>query len=126
MTASDNGLGSLNISWSLGFIEEIPVNFILTAINLGVSSAKPIVISGIKDQFHVFSVQNHTCADVYSFQVAAMAADVESSNSSATVTRSIPSTPDIAAVENAVEHSLTKITDNEFKLIIKVKVCVFT
>ncbi len=101
------------------------MTFTLTAINLNAPSAKPIVISGIKDKHYIFTVENSKC-DVYSFQVAAMAADVSSSDPSAEIARSIPSLPDIALIGNAVQYSLTKSANNVFKFNVKLQVTTIT
>ncbi len=120
LRASENGPGSLNISWFLEYI--VPVNSTLTAMNLNASNAKRIVISEVRDQHYIFTVENSTSCDVYSFQVTAMAAGVGSSDPSAVLTRSIPSPPDISLVENSLEHFLAKTACGEFTLVVTIQV----
>lgn len=104
LVATENGLGSLNITWSL---DGVAVLFTLTATN---PNASPIVVSGIPDQYYIFTVENVTSCDIYSFQVIAVN-DAGSSDTSEIITRSLPSIPEISAVENSLSHSLAKTAD---------------
>ena len=119
LTATENGPGSLNISWSLAFVEGVTVNFTLTAINLNDSTTQ---IISTQEQHHIFSVRDSTSCDTYSFQVTAMA-DSGDSDPSEVITRSIPSLPDISLVVNSVDHSLAKTANSQFTLNIRIQVC---
>ena len=81
------------------------VNYTLTATNLNDSSSEPIVVTGIQEQNYIFTARSSTSCDVYSFQVSAMNA-AGASNPSQVITRSLPSLPDISAVEESLSHSL--------------------
>ena len=119
LAAIPNGLGSLNISWSLAtFVKGVPVNFALTAMNLNDSTAQTI---SSQEQHHIFSVQDSTSCDTYSFQVTAMAGSGDS-DPSEVITRSIPSLPDISLVVNSVDHSLAKTANSQFTLNIRIQV----
>ena len=72
LAATENGVGSLNISWSLVTIEGVAVTFIVTVMNLNDSSTGPMEVSGIQDQHYIFTLEDSTSCDVYSFQVTAV------------------------------------------------------
>ena len=72
LAATENGVGSLNISWSLVTIEGVAVTFTVTTVtNLNDSSTGPVEVSGIQDQHYIFTLEDSTSCDVYSFQVTA-------------------------------------------------------
>ena len=104
--ASENGSQSLKVSWSfVRFIEGVVVTFTLTVSNLQLNDSEPLVIGGIQEQYYFFTALSSTSCDTYSFQVTALnVAGV--SNSSEVITRSLPSLPDISAVEVSLSHSL--------------------
>ncbi len=107
LTATEIGLGSISLSWTLGFIEGVPVDFTLTVMNLNASNAEPIVTSGVRDQHYIFTTKNSSSCDVYSYQVAART-DAGGSGPSEVITSSIPSLPDIALIGSSLRHSLAK------------------
>ena len=72
LAATENGVGSLNISWSLVTIEGVEVTFTVTVTNLNDSSTGPMEVSGIQDQHYIFTLEDSTSCDVYSFQVTAV------------------------------------------------------
>ena len=104
LAATGNGVGSLNISWSLVTIEGVEVTFTVTVTNLNDSSTGPMEVSGIQDQHYIFTLEDSTSCDVYSFQVIAM-------NGAGTgtpieiITRSLPSLPDISPVQDSRQDS---------------------
>ena len=71
MRVVDNGLSSLHISWTLGFIDGVPVSYTLTARKL-TTSAEAIIISELQDQYYEFKYS--TLCDSYSFIVEAVTA----------------------------------------------------
>ena len=106
LAATENGVGSLNISWSLVTMEGVEVNFSVTVTNLNDSSTGPMEVSGIQDQHYIFTLKDSTSCDVYSFQVAAV--NAAGTNTSDIITRSLPSLPDISPVldMSGQQHSL--------------------
>ena len=111
LTASENGAGSLNISWSLSpsssldEIARVPVDFTVLISNLNDSSAPPIQEGGIRDHHYVLTIAG--CGDVYSVQVIARN-DAGSSNISEPLEVSVPSIPDVAPIEDSLQYSLAK------------------
>ena len=127
----ENGLGSLNVSWSHTSIRGVAVEFTLTATNLNNSTltatnlnnsnADPIVVTRIEDLHSTLTTQDNTSCDVYSFRVTARN-DAGSSIPSDAVTNSFPALPDISAVEGSLEHSLRK-TEDGITLTVTLTVC---
>ena len=107
LAATENGVGSLNISWSLVTIEGVAVNFTVTATNLNDSSTGPMEVSGIQDQHYIFTLEDSTSCDVYSFQVTAVNG-AETGTPSQIIIRSLPSLPDISPVQDSLRHSLVR------------------
>ena len=107
LAAIANGFGSLNISWSLVTIEGVAVIFTVTVTNLNDSSTGPMEVSGIQDQHYIFTIEDSTSCDVYSFQVTAMNGAGTGTPSQIT-TRSLPSLPDISPVQDSLQHSLVR------------------
>ena len=105
--AAENGVGSLNISWSLITIEGVAVNFTVTVTNLNDSSTGPMEVSGIQDQNYIFTLEDSTSCDVYSFQVTAVNG-AGTGTPSEIITRSLPSLPDISPVQDTLHHSLVR------------------
>ena len=69
--ATTYGPGSLNISWSLAFMEGVAVQFTLTATNLNVLEVgSPIVVAGIRDRHYVLSHSDST-SDRFRVEVVA-------------------------------------------------------
>ena len=100
-----NGVNSLRVEWSSSIIEGVNLQFILTVTNLNSSSSQPLVISNITTQHYNFTMEGDpSSCDVYTFQVTTFN-DAGASDPSETITRSLPSLPDISPVE---EHSLLK------------------
>ena len=116
LTATENGLGSLNISWSFTFIKKVSVDFTLTAMNLNASSAELIIVTGIEDQYYIFMVDNPASCDSYSFSVAA---EIPLGNSSETIIANLPFPPNLSPV---VEHSLSKTAGGAFMLNVSLNV----
>ena len=106
LAATENGVGSLNISWSLVTIEGVAVNFTVTVTNLNDSST-PMEVSGIQDQHYILTLEDSTSCDVYSFQVTAVNG-AGTGTPSEIITRSLPSLPDISPVQDSLQHSLVR------------------
>ena len=107
LAATENGVGSLNISWSLVTIEGVAVTFTVTVMNLNDSSTGPMEVSGIQDQHYIFTLEDSTSCDVYSFQVTAVNG-AGTGTPSEIITRSLPSLPDISPVQDSLQHSLVR------------------
>ena len=107
LAATENGVGSLNISWSLVTIEGVAVNFTVTVTNLNDSSTGPMEVSGIQDQYYIFTLEDSTSCDVYSFQVTAVNG-AGTGTPSEIITRSLPSLPDISPVEDSLQNYLVR------------------
>ena len=110
LAATENGVGSLNISWSLVTTEGVAVTFTVTVTNLNDSNTGPIcmeVVSGIQDQHYIFTLEDSTSCDVYSFQVTAVNG-AGTGTPSEIITRSLPSLPDISPVQDSLQHSLVR------------------
>ena len=107
LAATENGVGSLNISWSLVTIEGVEVNFTVNVTNLNDSSTGPMEVSGIQDQHYIFTLGDSTSCDVYSFQVTADNG-AGTGTPSEIITRSLPSLPDISPVQDSLNHSLVR------------------
>ena len=109
LAATENGVGSLNIFWSLVTIEGVAVNFTVTVTNLNDSMANtgPMEVSGIQDQHYIFTLEDSTSCDVYSFQVTAMNG-AGTGTPSEIITRSLPSLSDISTVQDSLQHSLVR------------------
>ena len=121
LIATENGLGSLNISWSFAFQEGIPINFTLFAINLNTTDdVQTTQKTGIRDQYLAFVVDSPTSCDSYSFTVAAVNRVGQGDSSEATIA-TLPSIPDLSLVEDSLEHSLNKSGDR-FLLTVSVMV----
>ena len=105
LAATENGVGSLNISWSFVTIEGVAVIFTVTVTNLNDSSTGPMEVSGIQDQHYIFSLEDSTSCDVYSFQVTAVNG-AGTGTPSEIMTRSLPSLPDISP--DSLQHSLVR------------------
>jgi hypothetical protein len=115
---ADNGVGSLNISWSLADISLIPVNFTITAINLNNSEESVNIIT--QDLFQVLSSPNNaTSCDVYQFQVTAV--NPAGANSSGFIFASFPSLP-TPVTEDAVQTFLMKSANETVSLQILINV----
>ena len=107
LAATENGVGSLNISWSLVTIEGVAVNFTVTVTNLNDSSTGPMEVSGIQDKHYIFTLEDSTLCDVYSFQVTAVNG-AGTGTPSENIIRSLPSLPDISPVQDSLQHSLVR------------------
>ena len=107
LAATENGVGSLNISWSLVTIEGVAVTFSVTVMNLNDSSTGPMEVSGIQDQHYIFTLEDSTSCDVYSLQVTAVNG-AGTGTPSEIITRSLPSLPDISPVQDSLQHSLVR------------------
>ena len=105
----DNATGSIKISWDFEGIEGVQTEFNLTAINLNDSSTGPVIVS-VQQQYYVFTVEDPSPCDVYSFQVTAVNS-AGASEPSEIITRSFSLPPDIYPVEDSVYHSLVKSSE---------------
>ncbi len=112
LTARENGVGSIRISWLSFPIENVSVWFTLNATNLDDTSSESIIISGISQQHYIFTPTGggNTSCDVYTFQITALN-DAGTSDPSEIITRSLPSLPDISQVEDSLQHSLVNTED---------------
>jgi hypothetical protein len=110
-------VGSLNISWSLVDSSLIPVNFIITVLNL--NDSEESVSATTQDLFQVISSPNNaTSCDVYQFQVTAT--NPAGANSSNFIFGSFPSLP-MSLAESTAQHFLMK-TANDVLLRIVINV----
>lgn len=107
ITVSENGAGSLNISWSLVTIEGVAVEFTVNATNLKYSTE---IIIKTAQYYHVITSADKTSCDVYSIQVGARN-NAGSSSPSDGITQTFSSLPDIFPLEDSLQHSLTKTAD---------------
>ncbi len=112
LTARENGVGSIRISWLSLPTENVSVWFTLNATNLNDTSSESIIISGISQQHYIFTPTGggNTPCDVYTFQITALD-DAGAGDPSEIITRSLPSLPDISQVEDSLQHSLVNTED---------------
>ncbi len=117
LAASENGVGSIRISWLSLPIENVSVWFTLNATNLDDTSSESIIISGISQQHYIFTPTGggNTSCDVYTFQITALN-ESGASDPSEIITRSLPSLPDISQVEDSLQHSLVYTEEDGFTL----------
>ena len=102
LAATENGVESLNISWSLMTMEGEAVNFTVTVTNLNDSST--MEVSGIQYHHYIFNKsRDSTSCDVYSFQVTAVNG-AGSGTPSEIINRSLPSLP----VQDSLQHFLVR------------------
>jgi hypothetical protein len=117
---AENGVGSLNISWSLADSSLIPVNFTITALSL--NNSEESVNATTHDLFQVISSPNNAAScDVYQFQVTAV--NSAGANSSGFVFNSFPSLP-TPVTEDAVQTFLMKSADETVSLQILINVSI--
>ena len=83
------------------------VNFTVTVTNLNDSSTGPMEVSGMQDQHYIFTLEDSTSCDVYSFQVTAVNG-AGTGTPSEIITRSLPSLPDISTVQDSLQYSLVR------------------
>ena len=95
-------------------IEGVAVNLTVTVTNLNDSSTGPMEVSGIQDQHYIFTLEDSTSCDVYSFQVTAVNS-AGTGTPSEIITRSLPSLPDISPVQDSLQHSLVR-TESDITL----------
>ena len=103
-------VNSLRVSWSSPPIPPgVTLYFNLTIFNLNSSSSEPVLMrTDIQTQHYIFTDGNRARpCDVYSFQVTARN-DAGMGNPSEIITGSLPSLPDMSAVEDSLQHSLAK------------------
>ena len=125
LAATEKGVGSVNISWSLVTIEGVAVTFTVTVMNLNDSSSTgPMEVSGIQDQHYIFTLEDSTSCDLYSFQVTAVNG-AGTGTPSEIITRSLPSLPDISPVQDSLQHSLVR-TASGVILSVTFNVCPYT
>jgi hypothetical protein len=115
---TENGVGSLNISWSLAESSLVPVNFTITAVNL--NSSGESVNATTQDLFQVLSSPNNaTSCDIYQFQVTTV--NPAGANSSGFIFASFPSLP-TPVTEDTVQTFLMKSADETVSLQILINV----
>jgi hypothetical protein len=118
---AENGVGSLNISWSLADSSLIPVNFTITALNL--NNSEKSVNTTTQDLFQVISSPNNaTSCDVYKFQVTAIN-PVGVTSSNLILFDSFPSLP-TSVTEDAVQAFLMKSENKTVSLQVSIKVSI--
>ena len=71
LSITENGFGSLYVSWLHATIEGVADKFTLIATNLNDSNADPIVVTGIEDLHQTITIPDNSSCDMYSFQVTA-------------------------------------------------------
>ena len=81
------------------------MNFSLTASLNNSSNWSTVVL--VQQQYYIFTMEDSSPCDVYSFQVTAVN-DAGASEPSEIITRSLPLPPDISPVEDSLHHSLVK------------------
>ena len=86
------------------------MNFTVTVTNLNDPSTGPMEASGIQDQHYIFTLEDSTSCDVYSFQVTAVNG-AGTGTPSEIITKSLPSLPDISQVQGSLQQFLTKTTE---------------
>ncbi len=118
LTARENGVGSIRISWLSLPIENVSVWFTLNTTNLDDTNSESIIISGISQQHYIFTPTGggNTSCDVYTFQMTALnGAGASDPSASEIITRSLPSLPDTSQVEDSLQHYLVN-TEDDLKL----------
>jgi hypothetical protein len=110
-----NGVGSLNISWSLADISLVPVNFTTTAVNLN-NSEQSLMNVTTQDHFQVLS--SNSCG-VFQFQVRAN--NLAGASSSDTISGSFRSLPTSLA-EITVQNFLKQKANGTVSLHIVINV----
>ena len=110
LSVMENGIGSLNVSWSHATIEGVEVEFTLVGTNLNDSNTALILVTGIEDLHWTLAIPDNTSCDVYSFLITARN-DAGSSDPGDSITSTFPALPNISALEESLEHSLRKMDD---------------
>ena len=120
MQLTENGVGSLNISWSKVMIQGLVLDYTVVYMKLENTSApEPVNVRGIRDQYFIFTqeLENNSSCEIYSFQVISVNS-VGVSRQSDTIIWSLPTIP-VAPV--LLEHSLLK-KDGAFVLHLTINV----
>ena len=107
LTATANGLGSLQISWSLDNAHNVPVEFVVTATNINVADPSETIVTRTSQLNSVISFSDTTSCNNYSIQVVANNSAGQGPPSDVII-RSVPSLPEISAVEESLEHTLRR------------------
>ena len=105
LTATANGLGSLQISWSLNNADNVSVDFVLTATNVADSSET--IVMRMSQLNSVIPFSDTTSCNTYSIQVVANNSAGQGPPSDIII-RSVPSLPEISAVEESLQHTLRR------------------
>ena len=105
LTATANGLGSLQISWSLDNVNSVPVDFVVNTTNVADSSERIVMRTSQLNTMVTFS--DSTSCSNYSIQVVANNSAGQGPPSDAII-RSVPSLPKISAVEESLQDTLRR------------------
>ena len=106
LTTTANGLGSLQISWSLvDNADNVSVDFVVTATN--VANSSETIVMKTSQLNSVISFSDSTSCKNYSIQVVANNSAGQGPPSDVII-RSVPSLPEISAVEESLEHTLRR------------------
>ena len=108
LTATANGLGSLQISWSLDNADNVSVDFVVTATKVADSSERGVVRTSQLNSVIPFS--DNTSCNNYSIQVVANNSAGQGPPSDVII-RSVPSLPEISAVEESLQHTLRRTSN---------------
>ena len=110
LTVIDNGLGSLQVSWTSNItIEGVAVDYFVIARAIGNPDLPQILERTTFLHQVIMSPDNFLCA-AYSIQVTANNS-AGSSSPSEIITMVFPSLPNISLVESSIAHTLTKMED---------------
>ena len=101
LTATANGLGSLQISWDNA--DNVSVEFVVTATN--VANSSETIVTKTFQLNSVISFSDNTSCNNYSIQVVANNSAGQGPPSDVII-RSVPSLPEISAVEESLQHTL--------------------
>ena len=118
LTATANGLGSLQISWSLDNADNVSVDYVVTATD--VATPSETIIKGTSQLNSVISFSDNISCNNYSIQVVANNSAGQGPPSDVII-RSVPSLPEISAVEESLQHTLRR-TSNGITLDVILKV----
>ena len=105
LTATANGLGSLQISWSLDNADNVSVEFVVTATNV-----TETIVMRTSQLNSVIPFSDSTSCNNYSIQVVANNSAGQGPPSDVII-RSVPSLPEISAVEESLQHTLRRTSN---------------
>ena len=102
LTATPNGVGSLQISWSLNNADNVAVGFVVTATNV-----TETIVMRTSQLNSVIPFSDNTSCNNYSIQVVANNSAGQGPPSDVII-RSVPSLPEISAVEESLLYTLRR------------------